>query len=158
VRTRTSPAGSTTAAAQGGFTLFELLVVLVVIGLILAAVPMALRHGAPGVEARVAAGEVAATLRRARSEAILKNREVAVAFDTDTGAYELDDSEDWQALPESVRLEVETARSEVRDDAVAGVRFFADGSATGGRITVSAGEHRYHVMLDWLTGQVAILD
>ena len=156
-RTRTSPAGRATAA-QRGFTLFELLVVLVVIGLILAAAPLALRQGAPGIEARVAAGEVAALLRRARSEAILENREVAVAFDTDTGAYALDDSEDWHALPERVRLEVETARSEVRDEHVAGVRFFADGSATGGRVTVAAGGRQYHVMLDWLTGQVAVLD
>lgn len=141
-----------------GFTLVELLVVLVVIGLVMAAVPMALQRGAPGLEARLAAREVAAVLRGARSEAILEGREVAVAFDTDAGAYAIDDSEDWRALPERVRLQVETARSEVRDDAVAGVRFFADGSATGGRISVMREAHSYHVMLDWLTGQVSIIE
>ncbi|HEX9646393.1 MAG TPA: GspH/FimT family protein [Alphaproteobacteria bacterium] len=144
--------------AQRGFTLIELLVVLVVIGLILAAAPVALRRGAPAIEARVAAGEVAAVLRRARSEAILGNRDVAVAFDTDAGAYALGEDAPWQALPGRVTLSVETARSELRDAHVAGVRFFADGSATGGRITVARDGQSYHVMLDWLTGQVSVIE
>lgn len=44
------------------------------------------------------------------------------------------------------------------DDAVAAVRFYPDGSATGGRITVSGAERTYHVMLDWLTGTVSIVE
>ena len=37
------------------------------------------------------------------------------------------------------------------------VRFFADGSSTGGRVTLMVGERSYAVDVDWLTGRVRVL-
>lgn len=145
-------------AGERGFTLIELVVVLVVIGLVFVAVPRLIGGGAPALETRAAAREIAAALRRARSDAIRDNREVAVVVDTAAGAYAIGEAGAWHALPERVRLSVETAASELRDEDVAGVRFFPDGSASGGRITVMREGQRYHVMLDWLTGQVSIVE
>jgi general secretion pathway protein H len=145
-------------AGERGFTLLELLVVLVVIGLVLVATPRLIGGGTPALETRAAAREIAAALRRARSDAIRDNREVAVVVDTDAGAYTIGEAGAWRALPERVRLSVETAASELRDEDTAGVRFFPDGSASGGRITVMREGHSYHVMLDWLTGRVSIVE
>ena len=143
---------------QRGFTLFELLLVLAVIGLVIATAPPLINRGMPSLEVRAAAREIAAGMRRARSQAIHANRETRFTIDTERKRYAIGKAGDWRALPERVDVEVETARSEVIDDAVAAVRFYPDGSATGGRITASGAERTYHVMLDWLTGTVSIVE
>jgi general secretion pathway protein H len=51
-----------------------------------------------------------------------------------------------------------TARSELDTDRVGKIRFFPDGTSTGGRITLARGERKYGVDINWLTGQVVILD
>jgi general secretion pathway protein H len=38
------------------------------------------------------------------------------------------------------------------------IRFYPDGSSTGGRITVTFGRTQYLVDVDWLTGRVSITD
>lgn len=141
-----------------GFTLFELLVVLVVIGLLFTVATPLIGRGVPSLEVRSAAREIAAGMRRARSDAIFANREVPFTLDTEEKRYAIGDDGAWHALPDHLALEVETARSEVVDEAVAGVRFYPDGSATGGRVTVSGKSHQYHVMLDWLTGAVTVVE
>ena len=79
-------------------------------------------------------------------------------FDTEAGAYAVGQAAPWQPLPEDVAVQVETAASEMVTDTVAGLRFFADGSASGGRVTLTRGAYQYHVMLHWLTGTVDIVD
>ncbi len=144
-------------APTRGMTLIELLVVMVIIGLVVTAVPRLMGGGA-ALETRAAARTVAAVLRQARSRAILANAEVVVRFDTEAGAYAVGEAAPWQPLPEDVAVQVETAASEVVADHIAGLRFFADGSASGGRVTLTREAYQYHVMLHWLTGAVDIVD
>lgn len=152
----TSRAGETGRAARG-FTLIELMVVMAVAALLVTvALPLA-RLGSPGLEARAAARDIAAGLRRARTDAIFADRETLMLIDTDGRRWTIGEAGDWQALPEGLSLEVETARTEVLEGGIAGLRFFPDGSATGGRVTVSGETAVYHVMLDWLTGSVSIV-
>lgn len=144
--------------AQRGFTLIELLVVLVVMGLVIAAAPSLINRGMPSLEVRAAAREIAAGMRRTRGLAILANRDSRFTVDTENKRYAIGDGRSWHALPERIGIEVETARSEVIDDTIAGLRFYPDGSTTGGRITVSNADRTYHVMLDWLTGTVSVVE
>ena len=44
-----------------------------------------------------------------------------------------------------------------RDDKVGSIRFYPDGGSNGGRITLGAGDLKYEVDVDWLTGRVAIV-
>ena len=60
--------------------------------------------------------------------------------------------------PEGIELKLLTAQTEVESERKGAIRFYADGSSTGGRITVSAGERKYLVDVDWLTGRVSIGD
>ncbi|NBC88790.1 MAG: hypothetical protein GVX90_04750 [Alphaproteobacteria bacterium] len=56
-------------------------------------------------------------------------------------------------------LEALTAAEDVSEETRrARFRFFPDGSATGGRITLSRDERQYRIDIDWLTGRVKILD
>ena len=61
-------------------------------------------------------------------------------------------------LPRDVELKLFTAQKDLVDDKVGAIRFYPDGGSNGGRVTISAGERKFEVDVDWLTGRVAILD
>ena len=137
---------------ERGFTLIELIVVLAVMSLLIASVPILMSGGVAGLELKAAARDVADTLRHARGRAIAINDEVVFSIDGESGRYGVDPGERGGVLAEGMNVVV-------RPEAIAGaVRFFPDGGSTGGRITISMGERRYDVRIDWLTGQVSVDD
>ena len=141
--------------ASRGYTLLELLVVFTVIGLVLASVPVIVATARPGPTARVAAEELAAALRLARGEAIGRYAPATILLDVERRAYrDADGSE--HALAEELDLKFVTARSELVGEEAGRIRFFPDGSATGGRITIAEGGQSYVVTVDWLTGAVDV--
>ena len=141
-----------------GFTLIELLVVMVLMGVILAVVPMALFNVLPGAELKGAARDIAAGLRQARSLAVLGNRDVDFVVDIAARDYAILGKGESRALPERLEIQLETAQSELSDEDVGVISFFPDGSSTGGRVTLGWEGREYHVMVDWLTGQVSVVE
>jgi general secretion pathway protein H len=140
-----------------GFTLFEVLVVFAIIGVVTAVVAPAIMRGFAGTQARATALEIAAALRQARGQAVAENADVAVLFDVAGQAYALEQARP-RALPEGVRFELYAAQVEQLDAATGGIRFFPDGSATGGQVTIGDDVTRYHVDVDWLTGRISIIE
>ena len=61
-------------------------------------------------------------------------------------------------LPARLDLKLYTAQRDLVSEKVGAVRFFPDGGSNGGRITLAAGERKYDVDIDWLTGRVSILE
>lgn len=146
-----------------GYTLVELLVVLAILGLITAiALPM-FTGVLPGAELKSAARNLGADMRYARSRAIAGNREVTLSVDLVARRYAISGEARERSLPEELTIDVLTARSELEGgDALrprrASIRFFPDGSSTGGRVSLSRGGRTYHVGVDWLTGRVKVVD
>ncbi len=141
-----------------GYTLFEVLLALAIIGLVLASVPLISGAGRPGPEARAAAHEVAAALRGARSEAIVRFQPVTFLLDVDERWYRVGAAAAPHNLPEELELSLYTANSELLDASRGAIRFFPDGSATGGKVALSGGGHDYQVTVDWLTGAIAVVE
>jgi general secretion pathway protein H len=144
------------ARKDTGFTLFELLVVLVIIGGILTLAPVAFHRVMPGLELKASARGIATALREARSLAIRDNRETTVIMDTEAGSYRLGGGGRVQALDEALELSLVTAASERIGENAGRVRFFPDGTSTGGRVTLARGETEYYILVDWLTGRAEI--
>ena len=144
--------------AARGFTLIELLVVLAIIGLLLVLVPGFLWRPQPGLEVRVAARSLADGLRQTRSDALATNRERVFTVDVEERRFRPGQDRPLEPLNGALELGLETARSELVDAGSGQIRFFPDGSSTGGRITVTMHEQRAAVVVDWLTGQVDIGD
>ncbi len=138
-----------------GFTLLELLVVLALVALALALVPPMFSRGVPGTELKAAARQVAAGLKEGRSRAIAGNAEVAVAVDVEAHSLRVGEGTPSRALPAALTLKLVIAESERRGENGGTIRFFPDGSSTGGRVTLSLGESTYDVEVDWLTGWVS---
>jgi general secretion pathway protein H len=51
-----------------------------------------------------------------------------------------------------------TAQSELTGEGQGNVRFFADGSSTGGRVVLDRGEKSMQIDINWLTGQLEVED
>lgn len=129
---------------------------LAIIGMVLAAVPLVAGGPRPGAEVRAAAIELASALRQTRSEAIAGFRSETFILDIERGVYRAGSTRPEAALPEGMELSLYTARSELEDESTGRIRFFPDGSATGGRVTLASGGHSYVVAVDWLTGAVGM--
>jgi general secretion pathway protein H len=140
-------------------TMLEILVVLAIMALGAAiVVPMVGGTGASSGDLRMAARQVAAGLRHARSEAIAKRRETLLTLDLEKRSFVVAGDAREHALPAKVELKLFTAQSDLVSEKQGAIRFFPDGGSNGGRVTVASGERKYEVDVDWLTGRVAILD
>ncbi len=140
-------------------TLLELLIVLGIMAAVAAlAIPMLGGAGVSNTELRSAARQLAAGLRLARSEAVAQRRETFLVLDVAGRRFKVDRDPREHALPREVELKLFTAQKDLVDEKIGSIRFFPDGGSNGGRITVGAGERKYEVDVDWLTGRVAILN
>ena len=141
-----------------GVSLLELLIVLALIALVAGMVLPTFGNGVPTSELRSAARQLAAGLRIVRSEAVSQKREALLAVDIEGRRFKVDRDPREYRLPSRVGLKLFTAQNDIVNEKVGAIRFFPDGGSNGGRITVFAGERKYEVDVDWLTGRVAILD
>ena len=138
--------------ADAGFTLLEMIVVVVVLGL---AAGLVLQRGpprSPTLDLRAAAEEVARTLRLARTRAIASDRDVMFRLDPAAHAFAVDGGPP-RALPRSVAIEA-MAASPGGGGRIAAIGFAPDGSSSGGRIGLGEGARRIDIGVDWLTGRV----
>ncbi len=148
----------TVRAGQHGFTLLEILIVLVIGVLLVALAPPLLSGMSGATELRGAARQLAAGLRNARNEAVARQREAVLTLDLERRRFGVTGDPREIALPAGVALKLHTAQSELLDGATGSIRFFPDGGSTGGSITVSGPKLAYRVNVDWLTGAVAVVE
>lgn len=144
--------------SQRGFTLVEMLVVMVIMVLAYAMTAPMISAGVSGVELKAAARQLAAGLRKARSEAVAQKNEVVLNLDVEGRQFNFGSGKHAYRLPEKIEISLFTAQSELTGEKTGAIRFYPDGSSTGGRITLSRDERKYLVDVDWMTGQVKILD
>lgn len=154
----TSLPGSNTAtplrpAPQRGFTLLEILIALGIATLI-AAIALPSLHTSPVAELKSSAQTVAAALRQTRLDAMDDGRTRALLLDTQ--ARTLQGKALARQLPADVGLKLTTAEREMRGRHVGGIRFWPDGSASGGRVILIKDNLRIRVDVEWLTGRIHI--
>lgn len=143
---------------QRGFTLLEMLVALVIGVLLVTLVPPLLSGLSGGTELRGAARQLAAGLRSARNQAVSRQQEAVLTIDLAQRRFGVSGDPRIIALPGSLVFRLFTAQSELLNQTTGNIRFFPDGSSTGGAITVSGPKIAYRVNVDWLTGTVAIVE
>jgi general secretion pathway protein H len=133
----------------------ELLVVLAILGMALVLAMPTLGRLLPGLELRTEARDVANVLREARARAIGRNEEVTVVIDLERGILEVGGK---AALQLSRRISIPVSAGDSSSSAVAHpeIRFFPDGTSTGGHLTLALDERENYVAVDWLTGAVSL--
>lgn len=140
-----------------GFTLFEMLAVILLIGIAAAAVSIPVTQGLASARVNAASGELAAALRFTRAQSIVKGESLALEVDTSAATYRAPGKADTH-LPKDMRLSITSARDDQANATTGRIRFFPDGSSTGGRITLKRGQREWHVNVGWLTGAIQVVD
>jgi general secretion pathway protein H len=139
-----------------GFTLLEVIIVLA-LGAILYVVVLGGPIGKAGAaDLKAAARSLASGLRTAQTTAMATRRDALLTLDMESREYLATGEEQAHKLPDNIDIKLFTAQTEVTSDKRGSIRFYPDGSSTGGRITVASGERKYLVDVDWLTGRVSI--
>jgi len=142
--------------AAPGFTLIELVVVLAIVALVLGLTMPHLGRRPGRAELVSSAHDIAASLRMSRSRAITENRPRSFLADTRSATFGLAGQGSLRALPRGIGLSLYTTEDQEIADSVGTIRFYPDGSSTGGGVALVEGELKYQVLVDWLTGGVSI--
>ena len=139
-----------------GFTLVELLVVLVIASLVLALVGTSISRSISGAEMRQAARKMAASMRYTRTRAIISKSQQVFLVDSEQRSYTAAGRDPVQ-LPDEMNVQLTTARSELTSETVGGIRFYPDGGSTGGSVALETNGRIYRVDVVWLTGEASLI-
>jgi len=146
-----------------GFTLLELLVVLALAGLLLAAVPPMISAVMPGTELKTATRDLSLSLRQARVHAISRGTAVEVRF-TDSPARYAVGNQPFMVLPDDTQMHIGYPASSNDGTATYAklanepykLNFFPDGSSSGAMLLLSRGSNQYTLNVGWLMGRVTV--
>jgi general secretion pathway protein H len=131
--------------ASGGFTLIEMIVVLVILGMAMAIVVGFLPRRTTTVELAAATARITGALRLARSQAMAESRPVRFVVTPDGHGVRLENTA--ITLGPSVALIMTGPRL---------ITFAPDGSASGGSLKVLIGGRQQLINVDWLTGRTFV--
>ncbi len=102
------------------------------------------------------ARDIVSALRYARGTALMSHKETAVIFDLNNNSYTVNNRDKVYVIPETIRVTVTTTQSQLLGQQRGSIRFFADGSSTGGRVSLKRGENVWQIDINWLTGQIEL--
>lgn len=140
-----------------GFTLVEVLAVVALIALALTVVSVSIGTGLSGARVKAASRDLVAALRYTRGQAIVKREQRTLSVDVEQRRYRAE-GRDWVELPKDMTMKLYTARSELEEEGVGRIRFYPDGSSTGGYIDLVRDDDTWRVEVLWLTGEVSVSD
>lgn len=143
--------------ASKGFTLIEMLAVILLIGIAAAAVAVSVTQGLASARVSAASGELAAALRATRTQAIVHSDERTFDVDTRANTYRADEGKTVR-LPKGMRIGITSAKEDQVNASTGRIRFFPDGSSTGGHVTLQRDRRQWLVNVSWLTGAVSVVD
>jgi general secretion pathway protein H len=140
-----------------GFTLLEMIVVLVILGLMAGLVVSRGPSRSAGLDLRAAATEITQTLRGARARAISTDRTVVFRVNPAAHVFTIDAAPP-RRLPATIGVTVIALSGDVERDRTADISFAPDGSSSGGRIDLVSGARHMQIDVAWLTGRVTAGD
>ena len=145
-------------AQQRGFTLIELTVVLLIIVLGFSVIGSNISSGNQSAQLKAVARDFASAFRYARGQALISHKEVAVAINLAENSYKVSNRDKIHHFSDEIDVTLVIAQDEFEDDETGHIRFYADGSSSGGRITLEWGNLIYYVDVNWLSGKIDISD
>lgn len=142
--------------SPSGFTLMEMMIALTIGALLVAVVAPNMGPLFGRAQLYSAARDVASGLRFARGQAISSGREGEFEIDVEHHRYRVSGRNKVYGLADSVHISLFAADTDVSEDGRGKIRFFPDGSSTGGRITLESAGLKRFVDVVWLTGEVRL--
>jgi general secretion pathway protein H len=139
-----------------GYTLLELLVVIAIIGLASAiAVPLLNDRSSDNVRLRAAADAFAGAVRATRASAIQHDSQAVLMVDLDRHTL-ISPALAPRNFPAEIGAELRVAEPERVSPSRGGIRFYPDGTSTGGDLHLSLNGREIRLCVNWLTSEPRI--
>lgn len=139
-----------------GFSLIELAVVLFIVVIGFAAVGINIATGNQTSQMKASVRDMLSALRYARGQALISRKETVVAIDLAENQYTVSNRNKVFHLDKDMEVTMVIAQDELDENEVGKIRFYPDGSSSGGRITLEWGELAEEININWLSGQVSL--
>jgi general secretion pathway protein H len=120
------------------------------------AIGINLSSGNNATEIKAAARDIVSALRYARGQALISHQDTTLTLDLVKNSYTVSSRNKVYPIPKAIKITVVTAQSEITGQGLGNIRFFPDGSSTGGRITLERGKVGWQIDINWLTGQIEL--
>lgn len=150
---------------KSGFSLLELIVALVIIGLMSVLVMPYLAGTLGHANLKTAAKTVAASLRYARSQAVSEQLTYLALFDIETRTLRIFSETEKAAqakayhLPEGIYFEKAKSAKGVTESGIFRMSFYPTGASSGGEIVLADDKGRqYAIRVHFITGVVELSD
>ena len=140
---------------RGGFTLIEMMAVILLLAIALTAVTFSFSKSLHSARIAAASRDLVAALRYTRGQAIVKGQQEVLLLNLNDNSYVAPGKASVK-LPADMTMRLTTAEQEVTGGNIGGIRFFADGSSTGGHISVLQDRREWRINVAWLTGDIAL--
>ncbi|MBN8740523.1 MAG: GspH/FimT family pseudopilin [Xanthomonadaceae bacterium] len=140
-------------AAQRGFSLLELIAVLVLIGIAVTVASVSVSKSLGSAKIQAASRDLVAALRYTRGQAIVKGQQKTLEVDLEDMSYTAP-GKSAVKFPDKIEVKLLTAQSEQIHEKAGRIRFYPDGSSTGGHVSIISGAREWRVNVGWLTGEV----
>jgi general secretion pathway protein H len=150
-----SAGSSLMSRTSAGFTLLEALMVLAILGLVAALTLPTLRRPPDMLRLEAATRTLMSALRFSRVEAIARNDDVIVTMHVDRRILESSTGSAIQ-IDQDISVEMIFAAAERRRSAAGAIRFFPDGTSSGGDIILTLNKRRARISVNWLTGEARL--
>jgi len=139
-----------------GFTLIEMLIVLAIAGIVMGTLVPSFGPAIARAQLYSASRDVASALRHTRGQAMIRGEDALFELNTVNHSYRVSGRPKLYRLPPGIELGLFTTSTETLDEGTGRIRFFPDGSATGGRVSLITAKQTRVVDINWLTGEITI--
>ncbi|MBT3335971.1 MAG: type II transport protein, partial [Methylococcales bacterium] len=119
---------------SSGFTIIELIVVLIIVLLGMTVVGANFSKVSPALQLKTVGGEIVSALRVARTQAISTQQAVSVRFNLYENTYQVQGQQQTLKLPEDLTLSLVILRKNYAGNEIASIVFYEDGSSSGARV------------------------
>jgi len=159
--------------SSSGFTLLELIIVMIIVGLMSVLVVPVIGSSLSNMELKTAAKKTASALRYCRSKAAMQKTIYIAGIDFATNIISVENKKEspeepegtddpdikTYKLPDGVYVEKIVSADQEIDSGNFKITFFTNGSCSGGLITLAGSrDKQYNINLDSITGIVTILN
>ena len=144
--------------AEQGFSLLEMMVVLVILATVAALAAPTLRRGGRDRDPESVAYELQAVFLRARTNAISRGNTETMQLDMGNRQISYAAAKQTVRIPDNLTPDLLIGRELVAADGTATLLFFPDGGSSGARITLADTRNNVSgVVVPWLTGVPVVL-
>ena len=138
---------------QIGFSLIEIMLVMVLIAVMVGITATFMSGSLEQARLRAVSKDLISALKYTRGQAVIKHEQKSIVFNVKERTYRAPKKK-LVKIPDEIEMNLYTAESDIIDEDSGKIRFFSDGSSTGGWVKLTYRTKIWKINVNWLTGEI----